>query len=136
MVLYLGYAALVLIGLYFIFGILQISGEGLAKLGYPNNFIREGFSDTEQEDFEKKAKGRLKAMDVLNKMTDENKKKVNFVNDIPEYGDVIDSMKAYYENLIRAQLVDKIINNKLTDKDLEPILKEKTRLDLLNEYTL
>ena len=50
MVLYLGYAALVLIGLYFTVGILKISGEGLAKLGYPNNFIREGFSDKQKEE--------------------------------------------------------------------------------------
>ena len=48
---YLGYAALVLIGLYFTVGILKISGEGLAKLGYPNNFIREGFSEKAEEVF-------------------------------------------------------------------------------------
>ena len=35
MVLYLGYAALVLIGLYFTVGILKISGEGLAKSMLP-----------------------------------------------------------------------------------------------------
>ena len=59
MVLYLGYAALVLIGLYFTVGILKISGEGLAKLGYPNNFIREGFSENEEKRYTKQIEKKI-----------------------------------------------------------------------------
>ena len=49
MVLYLGYFALILIGIYFTFGFLKISGEGLASLGYENNFIQI-FIDTKIQD--------------------------------------------------------------------------------------
>ena len=56
MVLYLGYAALILIAIYFTYGILKISGEGLSILGYENNFIREGFSDKQKESSEKQIK--------------------------------------------------------------------------------
>jgi hypothetical protein len=45
MVLYLGYCALILIGIYFTFGILKISGEGLASLGYPDNYIKEAMDE-------------------------------------------------------------------------------------------
>jgi len=39
MVMYLGYLALILIGIYFTAGFLKISGEGLAGLGYDNPVV-------------------------------------------------------------------------------------------------
>ena len=73
MVLYLGYFALVLIGIYFTFGFLKISGEGLASLGYENNYIIEGMTDKEQEkrlekfdkNIDKVLKNRQKELDKL-----------------------------------------------------------------------
>ena len=64
---YLGYAALIIIVIYFVTGILKISGEGLAKLGYPNNFIREGFSEKAEEVFQKKIDKILKQREALRK---------------------------------------------------------------------
>ena len=78
MVLYLGYFALILIGIYFTFGFLKISGEGLASLGYENNYIIEGMTDKKQEkrlekfdkNIDKVLKKRQKELDNLNEEID------------------------------------------------------------------
>jgi hypothetical protein len=74
MVMYLGYLAIILLGIYFTVGFLKISGEGLASLGYNNPMI-EGMTDkdqacTIQENFEKNInkaiEAKQKALDKLN----------------------------------------------------------------------
>ena len=137
MVLYLGYAALVLIGLYFTFGILKISGEGLAKLGYPNNFIREGFSEKEEEIFQKKVDKILKQRDAFEKMDEGLQKRINSINDMDGYDELIDLYKRSFDTALRSSLQIAILDQKAHDeKTMEPILKYKQILDLLDNYTL
>ena len=137
MVLYLGYAALVLIGLYFTFGILKISGEGLAKLGYPNNFIREGFSDKQKEDKQNQIKKLAEQMKGTEKHMDQMKDILNTVNDMPEYEELIDSYRNYIDILIRMStqnaLTSKNGMNENTMKMLDRLVKQK---ELLDNYTI
>jgi hypothetical protein len=73
MVMYLGYLAIILLGIYFTVGFLRIGGEGLASLGYSNiieGMTDEGLSCTIQEKFEKNINKTIetkqKALDKLN----------------------------------------------------------------------
>ena len=137
MVLYLGYAALALIGLYFTVGILKISGEGLAKLGYPNNFIREGFSEKTEEVFQKKIDKILKQRETFEKMDEGMREQINGINDMDGYSELIDLYKQSFDTGIRAKLQMLIINQETHDvKKIEPILKYKQMLDLLENYTI
>ena len=137
MVLYLGYAALALIGLYFTVGILKISGEGLAKLGYPNNFIREGFSEKTEEVFQKKIDKIIKQRESFEKMDEGMREQINGINDMDGYSELIDLYKQSFDTAIRAKLQMLIINQETHDvKKIEPILKYKQMLDLLENYTI
>ncbi len=80
MVLYLGYCALILIAIYFTYGILKVSGEGLASLGYENNFIREGFSDKDEKRVMKTIEKKNKELGDL-KFVDDLKDRINRIKD-------------------------------------------------------
>ena len=81
--LYLGYFALVLIGVLFCFWILKINGEGSARLVYKKNYIIEGMTDKKKEkrlekfdkSIDKALKKRQKALDKLNEEIDIDKYK-------------------------------------------------------------
>lgn len=59
----LGYIALFCIALYFVFGLLKISGQGLSSMGLEGDII-EGMSDKKKE----------KALDKLDKIIEKKKK--------------------------------------------------------------
>ena len=137
MVLYLGYAALVLIGLYFTVGILKISGEGLAKLGYPNNFIREGFSDKQKEEKLKNIKKDSEQMKAMNEHISKLKDQLNTVNDMPEYEELIDGYRNYLDVVIRITLQNALTSGKsISDTQMKMLLKMKEQKDLLDNYTI
>ena len=137
MVLYLGYAALALIGLYFTVGILKISGEGLAKLGYPNNFIREGFSDKEKGEKEKNIKRGNEQMKGAEKWLDKLKDQLNTVNDMSEYEEMIDSYRNYIDLLLRVSLQNALTSKKGLDSGSMKMLEGlKNQKDLLDNYTI
>ena len=125
------------LGLYFTVGILKISGEGLAKLGYPNNFIREGFSEKTEEVFQKKIDKILKQRESFEKMDEGMREQINGINDMDGYSELIDLYKQSFDTGIRAKLQMLIINQETHDvKKIEPILKYKQMLDLLENYTI
>ena len=137
MVLYLGYAALVLIGLYFTVGILKISGEGLAKLGYPNNFIREGFSDKQKEEKLKNIKRGNEQLKGMDKNISILKDQLNTVNDIPEYEELIDSYRNYLDVVIRITLQNALTSGKaISDAQMKNLTKMKEQKDLMDNYTI
>jgi len=136
MVLYLGYCALILIAIYFTYGILKISGEGLASLGYENNFIREGFSDKQKESSEKKIKDMLSLVKSRTpKLVDDKQEKIDAINDIPEYEELIELYKSYVDSNIRNILQDGIVSGKV-EGNMKKLGEQKLLLDLLNDYTL
>jgi hypothetical protein len=61
----LGYIALFCIALYFVFGLLKISGQGLSSMGLEGDII-EGMSDKKKE----------KALDKLDKIIEKKKKRI------------------------------------------------------------
>ena len=137
MVLYLGYAALALIGLYFTVGILKISGEGLAKLGYENNFIQEGFSDKQEEAFGKKIKNILKGKKDNDVFDEKRRDEIDGINDLDGYDEVVEMMKQNVDTQIRSMLQQAILNNGINDeKTMKPIRDYKQIADLLENYTL
>ena len=137
MVLYLGYAALALIGIYFTFGILKISGEGLAKLGYPNNFIREGFSDKQKEEKLKNIKRGNEQMKSMDKHMDIMKDTLNTVNDMPEYEQMIDSYRNYIDLITRSTLQTALTSKKGLDTNtMKTLALFKEQKDLLDNYTI
>ena len=137
MVLYLGYAALALIGIYFTFGILKISGEGLSKLGYPNNFIQEGFSEKEEKEKEKKLKELKKNLEGLDKNIEKGREKLNAINDIPEYGEVIEGYKTFLDVQIRSTVQNAIFaKNGLNEQMMKYIKMMIDQRNLLENYTI
>ena len=136
MVLYLGYCALILIAIYFTYGILKVSGEGLASLGYENNFIREGFSDKQKESSEKQIKSLLSMLkDRTGKTVEDRQEKIDAINDIPEYEELIELYKSNVESNLRNMVQDGVTSGKIED-NLKKLGEQKLLLDLLNDYTL
>jgi len=136
MVLYLGYCALILIAIYFTYGILKISGEGLASLGYENNFIREGFSDKQKESTEKNLKDQYNRSKSLNKIMEDGKEKINAINDMPEYEELIELYKSWFDYNIRWEIQNAIVSGKDFDKKMERLQKLEKTKELLDNYTL
>ena len=89
-VLTLGYLSLILLAVYFVTGLLKIGGEGLSKLGYPNNFIREGFSD---KDKEKRLEKFDKNIDKVLKNKQKELDKLDEEIDIDEYSEKIEELQ-------------------------------------------
>lgn len=136
MVLYLGYCALILIAIYFTYGILKVSGEGLASLGYENNFIREGFSDKQKESSEKQIKSLLSMLkDRTGKTVEDRQQKIDTINDIPEYEELVELYKSYVDSNLRTMVQDGVTSGKI-EGNLKKLGEQKLLLDLLNDYTL
>ena len=77
----LGYAALVIVALYFVFGILKLSGQGLASMGFDGNTV-EGFKPAELD----------KSAEVLEKEVEKAKTQASVKamanwDDASEYGE-------------------------------------------------
>ena len=117
MVLYLGYFALVLIGIYFTFGFLKISGEGLASLGYENNYIIEGMTDKDQEKrLEKFDKNIAQVLKKKQKELDKLEEDI----DIDEYKEKLEELqgiekeifkKSFYSILVKSKDFIKSVDN-------------------------
>ena len=109
MVLYLGYFALVLIGIYFTFGFLKISGEGLARLGYENNYIIEGMSDKNQE---KRLEKFDKNIDKVLKKRQKDLDKLNEEIDIDEYKEKLEELQGIEKEIFKKTFYSMIVNSK------------------------
>jgi hypothetical protein len=138
MVLYLGYAALALIGIYFTFGILKVSGEGLAKLGYENNFIREGFNEREEKEMQEKLEKKVKQGEQTQKFIDDIKDRMNATNDMDEYGEVVEIEKNTFDTVIRMYVQAAMLakDNGEREANLKIARTWKQDLDLINDYTI
>ena len=141
MVLYLGYFALILIGIYFTFGFLKISGEGLASLGYENNFIQEGFSDKDLDKKEKKIRKLLKNKEFLETQISKNEEQIDAINDIPEYQEMLETYRNFCESTIKLHVQNQLIDGKLFAVPAEGKLVGfnavlASGLKNLNEYTI
>ncbi len=138
MVLYLGYCALILIAIYFTYGILKVSGEGLASLGYENNFIREGFSDKDEKRVMKTIEKKNKEQKDLQKFVDDLKDRINGINDLPEYEDLIENTKIAFDTVVRSVVQQAVLakDNGGREANLKMAKEWKQSLDLLNDYTI
>lgn len=113
MVLYLGYFALVLIGIYFTFGFLKISGEGLASLGYENNYIIEGMTDKTQE---KRLEKFDKNIDKVLKKRQKDLDKLDEEIDIDEYKEKLEELQGIEKEIFKKTFYSTIV----TSKDFNP----------------
>ena len=109
MVLYLGYFALVLIGIYFTFGFLKISGEGLARLGYENNYIIEGMSDKKQE---KRLEKFDKNIDKVLKKRQKDLDNLNEEIDIDEYKEKLEELQGIEKEIFKKSFYSLIVRSK------------------------
>tara|TARA_B100000674_G_scaffold475309_1_gene468250 strand:+ start:341 stop:769 length:429 start_codon:yes stop_codon:yes gene_type:complete len=103
-VLTLGYIALFCVALYFIFGLLKLSGQGLSSMGFDNDTI-EGMSNREIEKAEKN----------LDKIIESQKKTLNKIQekvDLDEFSDKINDLIDTEKDLFRAVLIQNIIKSK------------------------
>ena len=146
MVLYLGYCALVLIAIYFTVGFLKISGEGLAQLGYPNNFIREGFEGDEEDSAgawtakqKKSLKNQNEQLERLIKMYEDQdiEQKMEERNDDDTYIELISNMKKVGELMMKSEVQDFIGNGTLWKKpNQDRIAGIQKTLSLIENYTI
>ena len=109
MVLYLGYAALVLIGIYFTFGFLKISGEGLASLGYENNYIIEGMTDKDQE---KRMKTFDKNIDKALKNKQKELDKLEEEIDIADYKEKLEELQGIEKEIFKKTFYSILVRSK------------------------
>jgi len=109
MVLYLGYFALVLIGIYFTFGFLKISGEGLARLGYENNYIIEGMTDKKQE---KRLEKFDKNIDKVLKKRQKDLDNLNEEIDIDEYKEKLEELQGIEKEIFKKSFYSLIVRSK------------------------
>lgn len=103
-VLTLGYIALFCVALYFVFGLLKLSGQGLSSMGFDNNTI-EGMSNRDIEKAEKN----------LDKIIESQKKSLNKIQekvDLDEFSDKINDLIDTEKDLFRAVLIQNIIKSK------------------------
>lgn len=75
----LGYAALVIIALYFVFGILKLSGQGLASMGFSEN-VMEGMTDKDREKAEKDIEDANTNIEEMLEQVKENKFTKSLIN--------------------------------------------------------
>tara|TARA_Y100000591_G_scaffold245521_1_gene216468 strand:- start:3396 stop:3824 length:429 start_codon:yes stop_codon:yes gene_type:complete len=100
----LGYIAIFCIALYFVFGLLKISGHGLNSMGFENDTI-EGMSNRDIEKAEKN----------LDKLIERQKKTLNKIQekiDLDEFSDKINDLIDTEKDLFRAVLIENIIKSK------------------------
>ena len=109
MVLYLGYFALVLIGIYFTFGFLKISGEGLASLGYENNYIIEGMTDKDQE---KRLEKFDKNIDKVLKKKQKELDKLEEDIDIDEYKEKLEELQGIEKEIFKKSFYSILVKSK------------------------
>ena len=109
MVLYLGYFALVLIGIYFVFGFLKISGEGLASMGYENNYIIEGMTDKDQEKILEKFD---KNIDKVLKKRQKDLDKLNEEIDIGEYKEKLEELQRIEKEIFKKTFYSILVKGK------------------------
>jgi hypothetical protein len=115
MVMYLGYLAIILLGIYFTVGFLRIGGEGLASLGYSS--IIEGMTDEESSERQRLASEKYacsmqdKFEKNINKTIETKQKALDKLNLEMEDGD-------YTDKLQELQSIDKEIFAKTVMKGL------------------
>jgi hypothetical protein len=133
MVLYLGYFALVLIGIYFVFGFLKISGEGLARLGYENNYIIEGMSDKNQE---KRLEKFDKNIDKVLKKRQKDLDKLDEEIDIDEYKEKLEELQGIEKEIFKKTFYSMIVTSKdFTPQDVGGVLQTATMAAPLGAIT-
>ena len=107
MVLYLGYFSLILIGIYFTFGFLKISGEGLASLGYENNYIIEGMTDKAKEKLSKTF-----GKNIDKRIKNQQKKLDDLDIDIDDYKEKLEELKKIEKELFKKTFYSLIVSSK------------------------
>ena len=69
------------------------------------------------------------------KTVEDRQEKIDAINDIPEYEELIELYKSYVDSNIRNMLQDGIISGRV-EGNMKKLGEQKLLLDLLNDYTL
>lgn len=99
----LGYIALFCVALYFVFGLLKISGQGLSSMSLDNNVI-EGMTDKQQENANKK----------LDKVISDTKKGLEKIEnriDPDEFSDKVEELIELEKKLFKYVLIEQLTKN-------------------------
>jgi hypothetical protein len=130
----LGYIALFCIALYFVFGLLKISGQGLSSMGFNRNVI-EGFgggSDKQQERYrekqEKKIEDANEKMEAMFGQFENDPLSASYINmdDVAGFDD-------FKENILRMVDIHLKIKKNMTLNMLLDQMKGKKGMDLNNK---
>lgn len=125
----LGYAALVIIALYFVFGILKLSGQGLANMGFSEH-VMEGMTDKDREKAEKDIEDANTNIEEMLEQVKENKFTKSFVNFDDTAG--FDDFKENLITLINFNL--EVKKNMLISGMINTVKKKKGKIDFNNKY--
>ncbi len=137
-VLTLGYLSLILLSVYFLTGLLKISGEGLSKLGYTETFI-EGMSNEERQEqkMERLSKSLdkfIKQYDEMSEQLDKKNDEINQVMGLSEFSQIIEIYKSQKETDIKQKLVDAVSNGRGIDSIAASIIKDAQLIQALDSY--
>tara|TARA_B100001063_G_scaffold231121_1_gene244942 strand:+ start:4359 stop:4835 length:477 start_codon:yes stop_codon:yes gene_type:complete len=143
-VLTLGYIALFCIALYFVFGILKISGQGLSSMtGGP---LIEGMTDKQREKAEKTME---KINENMEKVLENNKNGIaktfiNYDNDITGFNDFKDNLLILMDYTLEAQknlLIGKFMQNvkrkkniNFTDKEIQETMRNVVNISNFKKF--
>ena len=112
-VYFLGALVIILLSVYFVTGLLNISGTGLASLG--KGTVIEGMTDDEKnakalERTEKKLQAHGKALDSFNETMDEQETSLSEIEGLDGYSEIVEAFKKQQEIEIRTLIKNGVVS--------------------------
>ena len=133
----LGYCALAILVIYFFFGLLKISGEGLLDITKKYLPVKEGYRDDDKNEkkldrISEKLQEKLEIWDEDSERQDDKLAELEDIEGLGEYSDHIEHYKNKYEVSIRNKIKDGIISGRGLESQASAIIKEMTLLQALD----
>ena len=136
-VYFLGSLVLILLSVYFVTGLLNISGTGLASLG--KGTVIEGMTDDEKnakalERTEKKLQGIVKHLDALTEQQDKQETAISEIEGLSGYSEIVEVLRKEAELAIRTMIKNGVVSAQGIDGQSATIIKNMEIIKALDTY--
>ena len=136
-VYFLGSLVLILLSVYFVTGLLNISGTGLASLG--KGTVIEGMTDDEKnakalERTEKKLQGIVKQLDAVTEQQDKRETEISEIEGLSGYSEIVEALRKQKELDIRTYIKNGVVTGMGIDGQSATIIKNMEIIKALDTY--
>ena len=136
-VYFLGSLVLILLSVYFVTGLLNISGTGLASLG--KGTVIEGMTDDERnakalERTEKKLQGIVKQLDAATEQQDKQETAISEIEGLSGYSEIVEVLRKQKELEIRTMIKNGVVSAQGIDGQSATIIKNMEIIKALDTY--